>query len=332
MRICVFGAGAVGGHFAAQLAAAGHEVSVIARGAHLAAMRDKGIVLIKADRRIAAKVRASERPADIGAVDVVLATLKATALGALAAGIAPLLGPRTLVVFAQNGIPWWYAQGLAQDRPAPPDLAPLDPGGALAAAVPAECVIGGVIYSANEVLEPGVVRNDAPQRNMLILGEPCGGATARLEPLSEALEAAEIRAPIDADIRRSVWAKLVINLGSSPLGLITGETVRDTFADPALAELRKRITAEGRAVAAAHGVSTEGAPLPPAHVPGGPSHKTSMLQDYERGRPMEIDAILQAPLWFARSAGVPTPTLDVVVALAAHKANGDRPHPTRKEK
>lgn len=321
MRICVFGAGAVGGHFAAQLAAAGHEVSAIARGAHLAAMRERGIVLIKADRRIAGKVRATDRPAEIGAVDVVLATLKATALGALAAGIAPLLGPETLVVFAQNGIPWWYAQGLAKDRPQPPDLSALDPGGALAAAVPAESVVGGVIYSANEVLEPGVVRNDAPQRNMLILGEPDGRGPARLQALSAALEAAEVRAPIDADIRRSVWAKLVINLGSSSLGLITGETVRDTFADPALAELRKRITQEGRAIAAAHGVSTEGALLPPAHVPGGPAHKTSMLQDYERGRPMEIDAILQAPLWFARSAGVPTPTLDAVVALAAHKAN-----------
>lgn len=321
MRICVYGAGAVGGHFAAQLAAAGHEVSVVARGANLAALRARGITLLKGERRIEGKVRATDRPADIGAVDVVLATLKATALGALAAGIAPLLGPKTLVVFAQNGIPWWYAQGLAQDRPPPPDLSALDPGGALAAAVPRACVVGGVIYSANEVVEPGVVRNDAPQRNMLILGEPGGGPTARLEPLSEALEAAEVRAPIDPDIRRSVWAKLVINLGSSSLGLITGETVRDTFADPALAELRKRIAEEGRAVAAAHGVSTEGAPLPPPHVPGGPAHKASMLQDYELGRPMEIDAILKAPLWFARAAGVATPTLDAVVALAAHKAN-----------
>ena len=132
MKICVYGAGAVGGHFAAQLAAAGHEVSAIARGDHLAALRANGITLLKGERRIEGKVRATDRPADIGAVDVVLATLKATALGALAAGIAPLLGPRTLVVFAQNGIPWWYAQGLSSERPKPPDLSALDPGGKLA--------------------------------------------------------------------------------------------------------------------------------------------------------------------------------------------------------
>jgi 2-dehydropantoate 2-reductase len=200
VKICVYGAGAVGGHFAAQLAAAGHEVSVVARGAHLEAIRRNGITLVKGERRIVGKVRATDRAADIGAVDVVLVTLKATALGALAAGIGPLLGPHTAVVFAQNGIPWWYAQGLSPERPAPPDLSPLDPGGALARAVPPRHVAGGVIYSANEVVEPGVIRNDAPQRNMLILGEPDGRASERLHGLAAALEGAEIRAPIEPDI------------------------------------------------------------------------------------------------------------------------------------
>jgi len=320
VRICVFGAGAVGGHFAAQLAAAGHEVSVIARGDHLEVMRRNGLTLLKGERRIVARVRAAERAADVGRVDCVLATLKATGLGALAAGIGPLLGPDTAVVFAQNGIPWWYAQGLA-GRPAPPaELERLDPGGALARAVAPERVLGGVIYSANEVLEPGVVRCNAPQRNVLVLGEPGGGTSARLAALSAALEAAEIQAPVEADIRRSVWAKLLINVGSSAIGVVTGETVKAAMADPALAELRRRVHAEGRAVAAAHGVDPEGAPLPPPHQAGGPEHKTSMLQDYERGRPMEIDAILMAPLWFARAAGVPAPALEALAALAAHKA------------
>jgi 2-dehydropantoate 2-reductase len=320
VKICVYGAGAVGGHFAAQLAAAGHEVSAIARGAHLEAIRRHGITLIKGERRIVGKVRATDRPSELGPVDAVLVTLKATALGTLAAGIGPLLGPQTAVVFAQNGIPWWYAQALAGERPAPPDLSPLDPGGALARAVPAQHVVGGVIYSANEVVEPGVIRNDAPQRNMLILGEPDGRESDRLQALSAALEAAEIRAPIEPDIRRSVWAKLLINLSGASLTLVTGETIRDTFADPALAAVRKRMSEEGAAVAAAHGIRLEGAPQPPAHVPGGPAHKTSMLQDYERGRPMELDAILHAPLWFARAAGLPTPTLEAVVALAGHQA------------
>ncbi|MGH8707881.1 MAG: ketopantoate reductase family protein, partial [Burkholderiales bacterium] len=132
MKICIFGAGAVGGHFAAQLAAAGHEVSVVTRGAHLEAIRKNGLTLLKGERRVVAQVRAAERAADLGRPDYVLVTLKASGLGALAEGIGPLLGPDTAVVFAQNGIPWWYAQGLAGRRPPPPELARLDPGGALA--------------------------------------------------------------------------------------------------------------------------------------------------------------------------------------------------------
>jgi 2-dehydropantoate 2-reductase len=322
LRICVFGAGAVGGHFAVQLAAAGHDVSVIARDAHLEAMRANGLTLLKGERRIHARVQAAGQAAQIGPVDHVLVTLKATGLAALAEGVAPLLGPDTAVVFAQNGIPWWYAQGLSA-RPAPPaELARLDPGGALARAVAAERVIGGVIYSANEVLEPGVVRNNAPQRNVLVLGEPDGRRSARVAALGAALEAAESQAPVEADIRRSVWAKLLLNIGSSAIGVVTGETVKAAMADPALAEQRRRVQEEGRAIAAAHGVNPEGAPLPPPHSSGGPAHKTSMLQDYERGRPMEIDAILMAPLWFARAAGVPAPALEALAALAAHKARG----------
>jgi len=320
VRICVYGAGAVGGHFAAQLAAAGHEVSVVARGAHLEAMRRNGLTLLKGERRIVGKVRAAERAADLGRVDHVLVTLKATGLGALAEGIGPLLGPGTGVIFAQNGVPWWYAQGLSGRPSPPPELARLDPGGRLARAVTPQRVIGGVIYSANEVVEPGVVRNNAPQRNVLVLGEPDGRASGRVAALSAALEAAEIHAPVETDIRRSVWAKLLINVGSSALGVVTGETVKEAMADPALAELRRRVHEEARLIAAAHGVDPAGAPLPPPHQSGGPQHKTSMLQDYERGRPMEIDAILMAPLWFARAAGVAAPTLEALAALAAHKA------------
>jgi 2-dehydropantoate 2-reductase len=322
VKICIFGAGAVGGHFAAQLAAAGHEVSVVARGAHLEAMRRHGLTLLKAERRIVARVRAAARAAELGRVDCVLVTLKAAGLDALAADIDPLLGSETSVVFAQNGIPWWYAQGHAGRPPPPADLARLDPGGALARAVAPQRVIGGVIYSANEVIEPGVVRNDAPQRNMLVLGEPGGGTSARLAALRAALEQAAVQSPGEADIRRSIWAKLLINVGSSALGVVTGETVKAVMADAALADLRRRAHEEGRRIALAHGVDPEGAPLPPPHESGGPPHKTSMLQDYELGRPMEIDAILMAPLWFARSAGVAAPNLHALAALAAHQARG----------
>ena len=326
MRICVFGTGAVGGHIAAQLAAAGHEVSAIARGAQLEAIRREGLVLLKGERRIVGKVKAAQEARDIGPVDCVLVTLKANGLAAFAAGAAPLLGKDTAVVFVQNGIPWWYAQGLARERPRPPDLAPLDPGGALARAIAPERIVGAVVYSANEVVSPGVVRNNAPQRNVLVLGEPDGRDSARVRSLAAALQAAEIQAPVEADIRRSVWAKLLLNMGSSSIGVLTGETVKDSMSDPAIAELRQRITAEGRAIAQAHGVDPAGAPIPPPHSSGGPEHKTSMLQDYELGRPMEVEAVLQAPLWFARAAGVPAPSLAAVAALVAHMAkNRDRP-------
>ena len=320
MRICVFGAGAVGGHFAAQLAASGHEVGVIARGAHLAAMRAHGLTLLKGERRISGKVQATQDPREIGPVDYVIVTLKATGLPDFADAAAPLLGKDTAVVFAQNGIPWWYAQGLSAARPKPPDLSALDPGGKLARAVAPERVVGSVVYSANEVVAPGVVQSNAPERNVLVLGEPDDRPSARLRVLAAALEKSEIQAPIETDIRRSVWAKLVINLWSSSIGVVTGGTVRENRADPALDALRPIMYAEGRAIAAAHGVSTEGAPLPPAPPSGGPQHKTSMLQDYEQGRPMEVAAILMAPLWFARAAKVPVPTLETVIALAAHKA------------
>lgn len=320
MRICVFGAGAVGGHFAAQLAASGHEVSVVARGAHLEAIRRNGLTLLKGEERIVGRVQAAEDPREIGLVEFVLVTLKATALGAFADAAAPLLGKDTAVVFAQNGIPWWYAQGISSARSRTPGLDALDPGGKLAKAISPERIIGSVVYSANEVVEPGVVQNDAPGRNVLVLGEPDDRPTERVRRLAAALGKSAIDAPIETDIRRSIWAKLVINLASSSIGVVTGGTVKENLADPAIAELRKRMQAEARAVAAAHGVDTEGAPLPPPHTTGGPQHKTSMLQDYELGRPMEIDAILMAPLRFARAAQVPVPALEAVIALAAHKA------------
>jgi 2-dehydropantoate 2-reductase len=320
VRICVFGAGAVGGHLAAQLAASGHEVSVIARGPHLAAIRADGLTLLKGTERIVGRVQAADDPRAIGPVDFVLVTLKTTGLATFADQAAPLLGRDTAVVFAQNGVPWWYAQGLSSARPRTPDLGALDPGGKLARAIAPQRVVGSVVYSANEVVRPGVVQNNAPQRNMLVLGEPDDRPSERLRRLAAALEKSAIDAPIETDIRRSIWAKLVINLASAPIGVLTEGTVKENLADPSLVQLRQRIQAEARAVAAAHGVDVEGAPLPPPHASGGPQHKTSMLQDYERGRPMEVEAILMAPLAFARAAAVPVPTLEALVALAAHKA------------
>src|SRR3981189_2989749 len=159
MRICIFGSGAIGSHFAVRLARAGHDVSCVMRGPHLDAVKANGLTLRVGDAEFAAKVKASDDPATLGPQDIVISTLKATGLGALATGLRPLLGDNTAVVFALNGIPWWYDLGLPADHPPPPDLGFLDPGGRLRAAIPKQRIIGGVIYSSNEIIAPGGVAN-----------------------------------------------------------------------------------------------------------------------------------------------------------------------------
>src|SRR3954466_16396909 len=176
LRVCVFGAGAVGGHLAAKLASAGSDVCVVARGAHLDAMRASGVTLLHGETTIRGRVRAAARAVELGIQDFVLVTLKANLLAVFAREAAPLLGPQTAVVFVQNGIPWWYPLGLSPSVPAKlpvlPDLSRLDPGGELARAVAAQRVIGAVAFSANAAEAPGVFRTLAPGLNMLVVGEP----------------------------------------------------------------------------------------------------------------------------------------------------------------
>lgn len=315
MRICIFGAGAVGGHLAAKLATAGQDVSVVARGAQLAALRERGITLVSGKRRIAARVRASDRPAELGPHDVVISTLKACSLGALAETAGPLLAPETAVVFAQNGIPWWYAHGLSPSRRRPPDLSRLDPGGALARSVGHARTLGAVIYSANTVVEPGLVSNGTPDNNQLVVAEPDDRATPRIERLRAALETAGMGSPPCPDIRQVIWSKLLWNLTASMLALLVERPV-SAVARPPLADIFARLWRESLGIAWAHGIKQ------PEDVPA-PStldHKPSILQDYELGRPMEIEALLMAPQAFGKAAGVATPTLDVIAALAARRA------------
>jgi 2-dehydropantoate 2-reductase len=316
MRICVFGAGAIGGNFAARLAEAGNEVSVVARGAHLEAIKAKGLTLIAGDKRIVAKVRASDRPADLGPQDAVISTLKATALGDLAASVVPLLGPDTPVVFAQNGIPWWYGHGLAKSRPPAPDLSRLDPGGALAKSVGLHRTLGGTISSPNHVTEPGVVVNEIPDRNVLCVGEIDDRPSQRVGMLRAALKGAGISSPDTTDIRYDVWHKLMANLTGSTVALMLGQpsSVQKT---PLVNRMCRRAHAEALAVAAAHGVALDDSP----DVRYGPKrvyfdHRPSILQDYDLGRPMEIESIVRAPIAFARSVGIDTPTLDAIEAVA----------------
>ena len=320
MRICVFGAGAIGGNFAARLSAAGNEVSVVARGAHLDSIRARGLTLLSGDKRIVAPVRASDRPADLGPQDAVLVTMKSSGLAVLAENVGPLLRPDTPVAFVQNGIPWWYGHGLAASRPPAPDLSRLDPGGALAKAVGFDRAVGAVVTSSNHVMEPSVVRNVSPDRNTLWVAETDDRASPRIDALRAALVAAGIASPATRDIRYDIWHKLMANLTGSTVCLILGQptTIQKTAE---INRLCRRAHAEALAVAAAHGVVLDDSPeqrYGPSRVY--PDHRPSILQDYELGRPMEIESIVRAPLAFARSAGIETPTLDAIEALSVSMA------------
>jgi 2-dehydropantoate 2-reductase len=316
MRICIFGAGAVGSHLALRLARAGNEVSCVMRGPHLAAVRQNGLTLRAGNEAYKAAVKASDNPADLGPQDVVISTLKATGVAALAGGVKPLLTEDTAIVFAQNGIPWWYDIGLPKDHPLTPDLSFLDPGGALRKAIPKARIVGGVIFSSNEVIAPGVVENLSPERNMLLIGECDDREGERIARLRSLLEAAQFASAAVAQIREAIWSKLLTNMSMSVMCLLTGQTARAVRDEPALQDVIPHLLDEANAIAqsfcpAVKRVSRTG----PA-----PNHKPSILQDYELGRAMEIDALVRAPAAFARRAGLSTPMMDLMGALAIQRA------------
>src|ERR1700687_1033509 len=232
MRICIFGAGAVDSHFAVRLALAGHDVSCVMRGPHLEAVKAKGLTLRVDDAEFSTRVKASDDPAALGPQDLVISTLKANALDSLVTGLPPLLRDDTAIVFAQNGIPWWYDIGLSSDDPPSPDLSFLDPGGRLRAVVSRVRVIGGVIFSANEIVAAGMVVNASPERNMLLVGECDDRTSKRIERLRALLNEASIQSPEVARIREAIWSKLMTNMSMSVLCLITGQTAKGARAEP----------------------------------------------------------------------------------------------------
>jgi 2-dehydropantoate 2-reductase len=316
MRICVFGAGAVGSHFAVRLALAGHDVSCVMRGPHLDAVKANGLTLRVGSAEFKARVKASDDPAALGAQDVVISALKATGLASLATGLQPLLGADTAVVFAQNGIPWWYDIGLSPKHPPVPDLAFLDPGGRLRAAIPRERIIGGVVFSSNEIIASGVAANLSPERNRLLIGECDDRASERVALLRAALNEAAIESPEVAQIRETIWSKLLTNMSMSVLCLLTGQTARAVRDDPALADIVPRLLDEANSIAQSCFPEVKRV----TRTGPAPDHKPSILQDYELGRAMEIDVLVRAPAAFARAAGLPTPMLDFMAALAIRQA------------
>jgi 2-dehydropantoate 2-reductase len=319
MKTTIFGAGAVGGHLAARLGAAGAEVAAVARGAQLAAIQERGITLHIADERYHARIRATDRPETLGRQDLVIVTVKSSVLPQMAASIAALVGPDTAVVFAMNGIPWWYLYRLDGGGPRP-DLSRLDPDGALAREIGCERVIGCMINSANEVIEPGVIRNSPMTKNKFTLGEPDGTLSPRMRAISAELGRYGLEVPVTETIRVEIWDKLLRNLSTSPICSLTGEPIGVIGRHPELYETSRSLMREGLAVCAAHGIDVaDNFESSYGTRPTSP-HKSSMLQDFERGRPPEIDGILTAIQAFARAAEVPTPTIDAVTALVIEKA------------
>jgi len=248
----------------------------------------------------------------------VVVTVKAPSLPSVAADIGPLLGPDTAVAFLMNGVPWWYFHGAGGVHEGE-RLHKLDPDGALWRAVDPARVFGGVVYSACTVTEPGVVHVEN-QRSRIVLGEPDGRLSARTESLAAILRDGGLVMELTGRIRDTVWSKLLLNLGTGPLAALTGCAPARIFAEAACRDATRRILAEGAAVAAAMGCAVE--PNAEGQIANGAKsqHKPSILQDLELGRPMEIEALYGIPLDFARSHGVPTPTLDLLVAMVRARA------------
>jgi len=318
MRIAVFGAGAIGGYLAVKLHQAGADVTVIARGAHLAAMRERGLTLKSEGSETTVRLACTDRAEEAGPQDYVIVTLKATGLASAAPQIAKLMGPETALVTAINGIPYWYFHG--QEGPwRNRTLESVDPGGKVWAQLPPRQAIGCIVYPAAEVVLPGVIEHT--YGNRFSLGEPDGSKSARVEALSQMLAQAGLKAPVRASIRDEIWVKLWGNLAFNPLSALTGSTLERLAFRPDLRAVAHAMMEEaqtvGERLGAKFAISID------KRIDGAGEvgeHKTSMLQDLERGRPIEIDALLGAVVELAELSGTSTPLCSAILALVRERA------------
>jgi 2-dehydropantoate 2-reductase len=318
MKFCIYGAGAIGGLIGAHLARAGEDVTLIARGPHLAAMRERGLKVTGHGGDFTVRPRVTEDPAEAGPQDYVVVALKAHAVAGVADKMAPLLGPKTAVVMAVNGVPWWYFHGVdgaLKDRRIPL----VDPGDAQWRHIGPKRVIGCVVYPAAEVLAPGELRH--VENDRFSLGEPDDTKSERVLALSRAFVAAGFKAPVKSDIRTEIWVKLWGNVAFNPISALTGGTLKSIGEDPDTRAVARAVMNEAEAIANKLGIT-----MPIAvekRIDGATAvgdHKTSMLQDFERGRPVELDAVVGAVAELGRLVGQPTPMIDLMFALTKHKA------------
>ena len=319
MKICIFGAGAIGGYMAVKLVQAGADVSLVARGPHLAAMRDNGLTLIEEDgHETTVAVRASDDPAELGVQDYVIVTLKAHSVPPVVARMQPLIGPNTTIVSGVNGVPWWYFHGLEGPYQGT-RLASVDPGDAQWNGFGPNRVLGCVVYPAAEVIRPGVIKHI--EGNRFSLGEPDGSKSDRATALSQALAAAGLKAPVRPRIRDEIWVKLWGNLSFNPISALTHATLDVLCTDPGTRAVARGMMVEAQEIAEKLGVKF---PIDvDRRIDGGAAvgaHRTSMWQDLDAGRPMEIDALVSAVQELGRLTNTPTPTIDTVLALVQLRA------------
>jgi len=323
MKICIYGAGAIGGWLGVALARAGARLNVVARGATLAALQQDGLALVRrgegGETRERVPVHAVEDPAGLGPQDLVVVAVKAPALEAVAARIGPLIGPDTAVLTAMNGVPWWFLEGGFGGPLAGRRLTAVDPEGRIAAAIPARHVIGGVVHASCSLDAPGVVRHHFG--NGLILGEPSGEATPRVQQLAEQLVQGGIQATVSPQIQKDAWYKLWGNMTVNPISALTGATTDRILGDDLLRGFISSVMLEAKAIGERIGIPIADSPEDRHNVTRKlGAFKTSMLQDVEAGRAVELDALVSAVRELGQGVGLHTPFTDALLGLARVQA------------
>ena len=318
MKVCIFGAGAIGGYMGVKLAKAGADISLVARGPHLAAMQEKGLTLIEEGETTTVPVTASDDPAALGVQDYVIVTLKAHSVPPVVSKMAPLIGPNTTIVSGVNGVPWWYFHKLEGTHEGT-RLQSVDPGNVQWDGFGPDRVLGCVVYPAAEVIEPGVIKHI--EGNRFSLGEPDGSKSERALALSKILSNAGLKAPVRPKLRDEIWVKLWGNLSFNPISALTHATLDVLCTDEGTRAVARNMMVEAQEIAERLGVKF---PIDvDRRIAGGAAvgaHRTSMLQDLDQKRPMEIDALVASVQELGRVTDVATPTIDTVLGLIRLRA------------
>ncbi len=318
MKICIYGVGAVGGFIGAKLAHAGHEVNAVVRGATLEALRERGLRMQSDGILFSEKVHATDDPAELGVQDLVVVAVKATAMESVAHRIAPLIGPDTIVLTAMNGVPWWFFDGFGGEY-AGTRLTSVDPDGAIAAAIPARNAVGCVVHGSFSLDGPGFVRHGFGKR--LIIGEPDGSDSVRIRSLAELLGKADLDIEVSGSIQSDLWFKLWGNMTMNPISAITGATCDLILDDPLVKQFCLDVMAEAGQIGARIGCPIEQSGEERMAVTRKlGAFKTSMLQDMEAGRAVELDALVSAVREIGQMTAEPTPNIDAMLGLARLQA------------